>query len=221
MIPGPVVVIACPRCHAPALLPTLESGNTFGAEFWTDGYMDAPMLPSTPAATRCRACKALFWVDDAPRLGELDAESPRGTDAQGNEVGDTTADAWRAAPEVGPLTKAGYHRALADGELVTTDERERVLRTLAWHAANEPARRGRKAAPLDDRDRRNLERLLDLTRAALFDAALSAAELSRELGRFEDVPGYLSLPFPDLLEAVRRRILELAKARDSNVATVP
>lgn len=220
MLPGPLVLIACPKCAAPSQLPTLASGNTFGAEFWTDGYMDAPMLPSSPAATRCHACKALFWVEDAPRLGEIDLDSGRSTDAQGNEVSDATADGWRDAPEVGPLTKAQYHRALADDELVTTEERERILRTLAWHASNAPRRRGKPTAR-DERDHRNMERLLELSRAALFDAALSAAELARELGRFEDVPGYLALPFPDPLEAVRIRILELAEARDSEVAPVP
>jgi hypothetical protein len=66
-----------------------------------------------------------------------------------------------------------------------------------------------------------MERLLDLTRAALFEAALSAAELARELGHFEDVPKYLGLPFPEQLEEVRRRIVELAKARDPEVARVP
>jgi hypothetical protein len=218
MIPGPLVVIACPKCHAPAQLPTLESGNTFGAEVWTDGYMDAPMLPTTPAATRCHACKTLFWVEDAPRLGEIDLGSGRSRDAQGNEVGAATADGWRDAPEVRPLTKAQYHQALAQDELVTSEERERILRMLAWHASNAPRRRGRPPTAPDDRDRRNMERLLELSRAALFEAALTAAELARELGRFEDVAGYLALPFPEHMDEVRGRIAELAEARDPEVA---
>ncbi len=219
MEPGPTLVIGCPKCQAPALLPTLASGNTFGATFWTDGYMDAPMLPNSPVATRCPACKALYWVEDAPRLGELGGDAAGASDAQGQEVSAATAAAWWAAPEVRPLTKAGYHRAL-ESEIVISDERERLLRTLAWHASNAPRRSG-KPTPLDARDRRNMERLLDLSRAALFDAALSAAELARELGRFEDVPSYLALPFPEQLEHVRRRILELAAARDLEVAPVP
>jgi hypothetical protein len=28
---------------------TLASGNTIGARFWTDGKMEAPMLPDQPA----------------------------------------------------------------------------------------------------------------------------------------------------------------------------
>ncbi len=65
-----------------------------------------------------------------------------------------------------------------------------------------------------------MERLLELSRAALFEAALTAAELARELGRFEDVPGYLALPFPEHMEEARRRIAELAEARDPEVAQV-
>lgn len=59
---------------------------------------------------------------------------------------------------------------------------------------------------------------MELSRAALFDAALYAAELARELGRFEDVPGYLALPFPGHMDEARRRIAELAEARDPEVA---
>jgi hypothetical protein len=106
MLPGPDVVIACPKCSAPALLPMIESGNTFGAMFWTDGFMEAPMLPTSPVATWCHACKALFWVADAPRLGELDVDGREASDAQGEKVSAATAAAWEASPEVGPLTKA-------------------------------------------------------------------------------------------------------------------
>ena len=121
---------------------------------------------------------------------------------------------------MGPLTKAQYYRAL-DAEFVTTEERERLLRTLAWHASNAPRRKGGKPAARDERDRRNMERLLELNRAAMFDAALYAAELARELGRFEEVPKYLGLPFPEHMDEVRRVISELAEARDSEVALVP
>ena len=66
-----------------------------------------------------------------------------------------------------------------------------------------------------------MERLLELNRAAMFDSALYAAELARELGRFDEVPQYLGLPFPEHMDEVRRVIAELAEARDSDVALVP
>jgi hypothetical protein len=72
MMPGPTLIIACPACGASHQRATLASGNTLGARLWTDGKMEAPMLPSLPAVTRCAACARLFWVEDAPLLGEVD-----------------------------------------------------------------------------------------------------------------------------------------------------
>ena len=65
-----------------------------------------------------------------------------------------------------------------------------------------------------------MERLLELNRNRLFEAALMAAELARELGRWEDVPKYLDLPFPQEIAEVARRIASLTEARDSRVARV-
>lgn len=45
MIPGPTLVRARPECKALAKHEAIQSGNTFGARWWTDGAMDAPMLP--------------------------------------------------------------------------------------------------------------------------------------------------------------------------------
>ncbi len=42
-LPGPTLILACPKCSAPHRLATLESGNTFDAEMWSDGKMRAPM----------------------------------------------------------------------------------------------------------------------------------------------------------------------------------
>ena len=52
MLPGPTLIIACPACKAEHLLPTLASGNTLGARYWTDGYCEAPMLPEIPKGSR-------------------------------------------------------------------------------------------------------------------------------------------------------------------------
>ena len=57
------------------------------------------MLPTSPVATRCHACKALFWVADAPRLGELDVDGPGSIQpAAASEVSAATAAAWEPRP---------------------------------------------------------------------------------------------------------------------------
>ena len=51
------------------LQKTLLSGNYIGAIRWSDGKMEAPMLPELPVVVRCYSCGEFFWVKDAPVLG--------------------------------------------------------------------------------------------------------------------------------------------------------
>jgi hypothetical protein len=71
MQPGPDKILECPHCSAPSILPTLLSGNTIGATFWSDGKMVAPMLPDTPEITKCYQCGSFFWIEDAQVVGEI------------------------------------------------------------------------------------------------------------------------------------------------------
>ena len=40
------------------------SGNTCGAEFYSDGYMFAPMLPNIPKILKCDVCSNYSWITD-------------------------------------------------------------------------------------------------------------------------------------------------------------
>jgi hypothetical protein len=64
MLPGPVLIIACPKCDFLMAKETIQSGNTFGARWWSNGKVDAPMLPNYPKIARCGGCRAFFWVED-------------------------------------------------------------------------------------------------------------------------------------------------------------
>jgi hypothetical protein len=88
MLPGPDQVIACPHCGNLARQPTLASGNTYHAQLWSDGKLDAPMLPEYPAITRCRGCRTVFWIRDAPVIDEI---GPWGEDLDSAPAG------WQAA----------------------------------------------------------------------------------------------------------------------------
>ncbi|QDE96190.1 ribosomal protein L7/L12 [Myxococcus xanthus] len=72
MIPGPDMVIGCPRCGALHRRWSLASGNTFGAVLWSDGWFEAPMRPLPPLVARCMGCHAFFWVARAVELGHVD-----------------------------------------------------------------------------------------------------------------------------------------------------
>ena len=71
MLPGPTIVRSCTECHGLIAEYTLGSGNTFGATFWTDGKMDAPMLPDEPALVECPHCRAPLWIEDQEQIGEM------------------------------------------------------------------------------------------------------------------------------------------------------
>ncbi len=71
MVPGPDRVIECAPCKTLMRVPTLLSGNTFGARWWTDGKMIAPMLPMPPTITRCHGCGRYFWIAEAKGIGEI------------------------------------------------------------------------------------------------------------------------------------------------------
>jgi len=62
MIPGPPDVLTCPACGAKHYRKNLISGNTIGATYFSDGVMNAPMLPKIPVFTKCYSCNALFKV---------------------------------------------------------------------------------------------------------------------------------------------------------------
>ena len=78
MLPETDIVIACPYCEAQARVFQLLSGNTMGAITWTDGWMDAPMLPRAPRIARCAACRRIYWVAMAAPLGLASSELGEG-----------------------------------------------------------------------------------------------------------------------------------------------
>ena len=173
MIPGPTQIIACPHCGARASYGTLLSGNTFGATVWTDGKMEAPMLPRPPAVVRCAGCSTCYWLEKAEVVGER---------SQWGGVG-----AGADAPEVEEPSEAEYYAAIQSGT-ATNRREEQNLRMLAWWRSNNPCRRGLEAARSDaapaerERNMRALLALLTGTPAIL----IAKAELHRELGEWNE-----------------------------------
>lgn len=71
MLPGPTYIYQCPNCINLLRIGSLMSGNTFGAERYSDGKMIAPMLPEYPEITKCSKCNTIFWLDKAQKVGEI------------------------------------------------------------------------------------------------------------------------------------------------------
>jgi hypothetical protein len=71
MTPGPTEIIGCPGCGALHKRATIGSGNSLGARLWSDGKLEAPMLPDLPTITRCVGCGRIFWIAQALCFGQV------------------------------------------------------------------------------------------------------------------------------------------------------
>ncbi len=60
MIPGPSQILICPHCGREKQIMSLISGNTFGAELWSDSKQIAPMLPEISLVQKCPHCGKYF-----------------------------------------------------------------------------------------------------------------------------------------------------------------
>lgn len=56
MTPNNAKIVKCPYCGAKKELMSLGSGNTFGAQYWSDLKVKAPMLPNISPVQKCAEC---------------------------------------------------------------------------------------------------------------------------------------------------------------------
>lgn len=56
MMPGNPRILICPFCGTEKQIMSLISGNTFGAELWSDNKQIAPMLPEISYVQKCPHC---------------------------------------------------------------------------------------------------------------------------------------------------------------------
>jgi hypothetical protein len=205
MRPGPAKIVACPQCKALAKYGTLISGNTFGAEVWTDGLQIAPMLPCPPEVAKCNECSHLFWLKNANSVGELSwAEKDR------------APTEWCKAEYLKEPMEADYYTALAGG-LAQTAEQERTARVLAWWKSNEPLREQNCTEhSWSDPDARqaNLESLLPLLNDHDESDRIMKAEVLRELGRFDEAMATLATASSPNYSPVVEQLQRLCSERD-------
>lgn len=178
MLPGPDNIIECPHCRGLAKISIIVSGNTFGAVRWTDGKMEAPMLPDQTKLTKCNNCDKFYWLEDAAIIGEYDWFN--GEDAIPEE--------WKKAQAVQDLDISALVEAL-DQALGDTPDREKYLRTRLWWALNDLIRqRDHVDVFLHHKELfyNNLQ-AIDVLLQSSHDGAdqLIRAEIAREAGDFD------------------------------------
>lgn len=201
MLPDTDIIIACPFCEAQARVFQLLSGNTMGAITWTDGWMDAPMLPRAPRITRCAACRKIYWVAMAAPLGL--ANSGLGENA----------------PHVETLDEAACLEALGAG-LGASPDLELELRVLTWWRGNDAFREPMEPAGFSTSPEAvaNMERMIEMTAEGDEDLLLFRAEAQRHLGRFDDARATLNGVGCSDYWPAKSRQLDLLNATTRNLA---
>ena len=208
MILGPLRFVIPNRGKKTVILSSLTSGNTFRAIRWTDGKMDAPMLPAQPWLMRSPCENLLFWRDECTEVAEVYVY-------EGERIPSELKDAVQAEdPE-----KCDYYRAMEEG-LCNKEDKLIYLRRMIWWADNDPYRYGKTdAVPVHDK--RNLEQLLAFLRVQIPENLVCAAEINRELHRFKECLKLLEQDMPESFMPYVRLIKERALAEDPAVARLP
>ena len=183
MTPGPTIIRECPGCKQPLVEYTIGSGNTIGSEFWSDGKLEAPMLPLGPDLVKCPHCQKVFWIADAKELAEV------------SWVDDPAKQAkWAKAKELlRPMESEYLTAAQAAG---VSREHELLARKLAWWLANDAnRRRANRSFAWSGARLENLQKLSALLDGKIACQVILKAEIARELGRFEECSNLLARPF--------------------------
>ena len=63
MLPGNPQILICPFCGTEKQIMSLISGNTFGAELWSDNKQIAPMLPEISYVQKCPHCGKYYITE--------------------------------------------------------------------------------------------------------------------------------------------------------------
>jgi hypothetical protein len=199
---GPTIIKTCSECSGWIEEDTIVSGNTFGAIFFTDGKMDAPMLPDKPLLVKCPHCQAFIWIDEQEKAGEVKPFSDSGVYKDAKSYN---------APEL-----HDYFSKLKISNL--SRKKEQYLRLRAWWAGNDKRRYANLKHSLSDEERENLQSLYEMLNTSDDNDRIMKAEIKRELGQFEDAEAILRAPFGNEFSQAVSIIRELIQQRDPFVA---
>lgn len=206
---GLTIIRECPKCNQYIKQVTFGSGNMVGARFWTDGKMDAPMMPDQPWLVKCPACKCLFWVDTAKQLAEFDPLA---------KVNKEFSDALVYEN----LTEADYLKFLQKNKI--PEQKEAYVRIRAWWCMNDSVRyekltnRSKVDFSKDQED--NISRLYELLDEEDPNQRLIKAEIARERGMFDEAMSLLEYKFPENFNRAVSVIRRFCKSRSAVLAEI-
>ena len=205
MTPGPDRILRILSSGTLVKVGSIASGNTFGATFWTDGKMEAPMLPETPWLLLHPLSDELFWID-----GCQDVADENGWESQ---------EKYSEVPFAQAPSLKEY-RSVLRGSGGLSPDKERYLRTRCWWALNDRVRNRKRPIPLGAVSRANLLKLRSMLNENEASDRLMAAEVSRHLRDFDEANRLLTFQFPDDHARAANLIRRLTEQRDFTVRRV-
>jgi predicted RNA-binding Zn-ribbon protein involved in translation (DUF1610 family) len=199
MTPGNPQILTCPFCGEKKEIMTLASGNTFGAELWSDNKRIAPMLPEISLVQKCPKC-GKYYI----RTRQKVVQSEKG---------------W--CFEKGILSfgemKEAFHQLQAQG---FEDIKEEInIRMMLHHAYNDYYHRNDTANIVNEEDRKLFhENGLWLIKNLITDNVMKA-EFYREIGEMETAKSILNSIHvkEDFLKNIADEILSRIKRNDNKV----
>lgn len=200
MLPGPPIYKQCPHCAKCFMEFSLMSGNTFGAILWSDGKLDAPMLPTTPLLVVCPFCQGLVWCNEVPEI-----EDPMAS----FELFLLTSE----AKEYDEPTIDQYAHFLATHTLDA--DKARYVCIQLWWMHNDVRRKADQRIPLRADEYTNLEQLIHLFDEKDTEQRLMKAEVLRQLSRFAEADALLKQVNDRAYADVVARLRTLVHAQDA------
>ncbi len=185
MTPGPNKILKIPATGSLIKIWTIGSGNTIGARWWTDGKMDAPMLPDNPWLRRNPETGETFWIDECDEVASEDS------------LGDSK---YTDVPFAGDANEDDLLEQLASDSQTT--DKQLYLRTRLWWGWNDSGRTGETAGDRPAGFDANLRMIVDFFDDADEYSRLMTAEALRELGEHERVAELLDHAFSSDLQMV-------------------
>jgi hypothetical protein len=220
----------CPKCKCLFSSYQLNSCNTIGAIYYTDGAIYGPMYGEGNALIACPSCNSFFWRENLPTLKRV---------SESNFIRDTDL---KLLPQENFINKRAFI-SLLDKEFWETSAQEKYIRTKAWWAYNDIYRgkaynefflvpekdyktgKLRKDKTEEDfklsfEGKANLLKLLPLLDMSNIDDIIRKSEVFRELGQFDDCINLLNQPFSDSDLVIVNAIRDLAINRKQMVAQI-
>ena len=203
---GPSIIRKCGDCGGLIEQYTILSANTIDARIWSDGKIEAPMLPDLPQFVKCPHCFAKLWIEEQEKISEV---LPYSVEQE-----------FPAAKPYELPDLEDYFKALHDHHLQT--DKEFYLRLRAWWAGNDLRRENKpeKKSEMSPPEIDNLQHLFLLLDVNKEHQRLMMAEIYRELKQFEEAEILLNIPFTEQFENTVALLKKLVRQKDPFVTEI-